>query len=75
MAVEASTGMPHDIIVLLAAPFVILGALRRHVFRRRAVARQTSSGCLKGASRKRTAASLALMTGNTRYDERASRLS
>ena len=37
MAVEASTGMPHDIIVPLAAPFVILGALRWHVFRRRAV--------------------------------------
>ncbi len=35
MAVEASTGMPHDIIVLLAAPFVSLGALRWHVFRRR----------------------------------------
>ncbi len=44
MAVEASTGMPHDIIVLLAAPFVILGASRWHVFRRRTVARQTSSG-------------------------------
>ena len=27
MAFEASTGMPHDIVVLLAAPFVILGPL------------------------------------------------
>jgi len=48
MAFEASTGMPHDIIVLLAAPFVILGALRWHVFRRRAVARQTSSRMPQG---------------------------
>ncbi len=37
MAFEASTGMPHDIVVLLAAPFVILGALRWHAFRRRTV--------------------------------------
>jgi len=35
MAFEASTGMPHDIIALLAAPLVILGALRWYVFRRR----------------------------------------
>ncbi len=35
MAFEASTGMPHDIVVLFAAPFVILGALRWHVFRLR----------------------------------------
>ncbi len=49
MAFEASTGMPHDIVVLLAAPFVILGALRWHVFRLRTGPRQTSSGCIKGA--------------------------
>ena len=35
LAFEASTGMPHEIVYLLAAQFVIVGALRWLVFRRR----------------------------------------
>ena len=51
MAFEASTGMPHDIVVLLAAPFVSLGALRWHVFRRRTIPGRNFERRDAGASR------------------------